>query len=452
MSDPKHSAPPQESKKPIVPIVIGLIAVVAVGLGVFFAMGGFKKKVEIPDVVYLESADAKDELSKAGLKPGNVIEEQTSDFNIGDLVIRTNPAAGTTVDEGTAVDIVVSVGQKLKDPVTVPDLTGMTPEEAESKLYGMLLIPQPGEQKYSDDVEAGKICAQSVAPGTQAMPIETVVTYSISLGRDEVEVPDVAGKSADEARKALSDAGLSCDTTHSYSDSVKKDVVISQSIESGKKVDKGTTVSIEISLGTKPPAKVVVPNIYSYNRDEAIRALESAGLKYSYSGDEDGTVVSVRPAVNAQVDQGSTVEFELKRPAATVQPQQSSNNNNNNNYNNNNNGNNTSDSANNDNDDGMNVSYDSNEATNIALEFFGAGGAAKGPANNVSVRGPIEGGGTIYYAIAFDLGDARCECNVDATDGHIYAASETVNGIETNLDENGNPIGSYDHNEGEVVE
>ena len=97
------------------------------------------------------------------------------------------------------------------------------------------------------------------------------------------------------------------------------------------------------------------------------------------------------------------------------------------------------------------VTVSSDQATEKALSFFGAGGAAKGPANNVSVRGPIEGGGTTYYAISFNLGDATCSCNVDATDGHIYAASETVNGIETNLDENGNPDLVYDHNTGEQV-
>ena len=97
------------------------------------------------------------------------------------------------------------------------------------------------------------------------------------------------------------------------------------------------------------------------------------------------------------------------------------------------------------------VTVSSDQATEKALSFFGAGGAAKGPANNVSVRGPIEGGGTTYYAISFNLGDATCSCNVDATDGHIYAASETVNGIETNLDENGNPDLVYDQNKGEQV-
>ena len=97
------------------------------------------------------------------------------------------------------------------------------------------------------------------------------------------------------------------------------------------------------------------------------------------------------------------------------------------------------------------VAYGSEQATQIALSYFGAGGAAKGPANNVSVNGPIEGGGTTYYAISFTLGDATCSCNVDATDGHVYAASETVNGIETNLDQNGNPDLVYDHNTGQQL-
>ncbi len=100
---------------------------------------------------------------------------------------------------------------------------------------------------------------------------------------------------------------------------------------------------------------------------------------------------------------------------------------------------------------GTNASYGSEQATQIALSYFGAGGAAKGPANNVSVNGPIEGGGTTYYTVSFDLGAAHCQCNVDATDGHVYAASETTDGVETNLDENGNPDLVYDHNTGEQL-
>lgn len=426
-----------QEKKPIVPILIALL-VVAVGVIVFLVINQGQpvqkevSKVTVPDVLYLEQAEAEAELEKAGLKLGKTTEE---DFIFGGFVLETNPEAGTSADEGSAVDIVISVGKDVNELVEVPNLTGMTPEEAEDALMALWIIPQPGEQVYSDDVEAGKVCAQSIAPGTKMSMLDTV-TYSVSLGKEQVSVPNVAGMSASEARDALNKVGLSCDTVSSYSDEVAKDIVISQSIAKDTKVNKGTTVTIEVSLGQKPAVKVVVPNIISYNRDEAIRALESAGLKYTYSGDEDGTVISIKPVANTQVDQGSTVSFELKRPEPTKladpAPEQ------NDNYDEQSDGGN----ADSNNDDGFESAFGQEECIQIATDTMGAGGEATGPANNLTCSELITGGGTKYYYVEFDLGEAHYTVKVDAIDGVVLEIVERVDNIENTFDANHNLITS----------
>ena len=420
--------------KPILPILIGLL-VVAAGVIAFLVFG--KPKVEVPDILYSERAEAGEMLSKAGLKLGTVTEQEDPQVPIGDLVIKATPEVGTTVEEGSTVDVVISKGPKLTDSVDVPDLKGLSPEEAEKKLYDAFLIPQPGKQVYSNDVEAGKVCAQSVEAGSKAQML-SIITYNTSLGKEKVKVPNVAGKPIDEARKTLNDAGLSIDTTNSYSDEVAKDVVISQSIAADKEVDKGSTVTLEVSLGKKPAVKVIVPNIISYTRDDAIRALQSAGLKYVQTGDDTGTVVSVKPAPNTQVDQGSTVTFEVKRPEEKKQQTQPSQQ--------------QQQQPQPQPDpepepadgqveiDGFAQNYSEDECISIAHDFAGAGGQAKGRELDTTVDGPITGGGTIYYRVEFNLGDVHYTIEVDAVGGDVISGMETFDGVNRLLDKDGNVI------------
>ena len=76
----------------------------------------------------------------------------------------------------------------------------------------------------------------------------------------------------------------------------------------------------------------------------------------------------------------------------------------------------------------------------IACAHVGAGGAAKGEAQNVRARGPVTGGGTVYYEVELDLGDVHYGVTVDATDGHVIGADQTHAGTRTLLDEQGNPV------------
>lgn len=302
-------------KKAPMRAIIACLAAAALGVLLVLGLAGCgPKQVEVPDLIYFQTADAEKALADAGLKLGSVTEKQDADIPLGDIVIEQSVKPGDKVDEGSVVDVVVTKGPKMGDPVKVPDLTGMTPEDAEKALADVLLIPIPGDPIYSDSVEPGKVCAQSTAAGTELTLLDSV-TYNVSRGKEKVAVPDVAGKAIGEARDVLTKAGLGCDTTSSYSDAVPKDTVIGQSVKKDEQVDKGTVVVLEVSLGQKPVELVMVPNIISYNLEAAKRTLDSAGLKYTYTGDENGTVVSLNPTPGAKVNQGATVTFELRAPA-----------------------------------------------------------------------------------------------------------------------------------------
>ena len=307
-------------KKSLSVPVIALSALLAVSLGVIvFLMVGAKKQaqtVTVPNVTMVDEGDAQKAITNAGLRLGTTTE-QNSENVPRHHVISQDPAAGTHVDGGTAVNIVVSKGKEHPDQVTVPDLKGMTQEDAEKALTDAKLVPVPGNPEYSDEVEPGKVCKQSVAAGT-TLDEGSQVVFSTSLGKESVIVPDVTGMPVDQARNTMNEAGLGTDTTSAYSDSVTKDSVMSQSVDKGTKVVKGTVVTLQVSLGAKPTVKVQVPNILTYTLDDAKAALDSAGLKYQYTGDVDGTVASMNPQPGTEVDQGSTVSFTLQHHASLV--------------------------------------------------------------------------------------------------------------------------------------
>lgn len=312
-----------DEKKAKVPIIVlSALLAVAVGVIVFLAVGNQKKldpaaeAVSVPNVTLADQKEADKILTHAGLKLGN-ITEQNDDTVPARHVVSQNPKAGTKVERGSAIDLVVSRGKEQPVPVTVPDLKGMAQEDAEKALTDAKLVPVPGNPVYSDEVDPGRVCTQSVAAGTTLNEGSQVV-FSTSLGKETTTVPDVTGQNIDQARSTLNDAGLGVDTTTAYSDSVAKDCVISQSIAKDTKVAKGTIVTLRVSLGAKPATKVVVPNILTHTLDDAKEALDSAGLTYSYTGDVDGTVDSVNPAPGTEVDQGSMVTFTLQHHASLV--------------------------------------------------------------------------------------------------------------------------------------
>ena len=87
---------------------------------------------------------------------------------------------------------------------------------------------------------------------------------------------------------------------------------------------------------------------------------------------------------------------------------------------------------------GMEAKVSREQCIAIACAHVGAGGAAKGEAQNVKARGPVTGGGTVYYEVELDLGDVHYSVTVDATSGNVIGADQTHAGTRVLLDKDGN--------------
>ncbi|MFJ5190814.1 Stk1 family PASTA domain-containing Ser/Thr kinase [Streptomyces sp. NPDC088394] len=193
--------------------------------------------VKVPDVQDLSLADARRELKKAGLVPGMVTKEFSEGTARGD-VIRTDPAAGTERHPDSAVALHVSKGA----PVDVPDVTGLSVQDATAALAeeGLKAKVLPGRVNSPED--AGDIARQSPGEGAEAAEGDTI-ELTVSDGPRMIDVPDVTGKDVDEATSELKDAGFEVKVDRPFLSF--SDTIASQSVDGGEQAPEGSTITIK---------------------------------------------------------------------------------------------------------------------------------------------------------------------------------------------------------------
>ncbi len=244
----------KKSSKKAVAIVIGVIAALALIGGLAFAlMGGFGSGEPVPDVTGKTVDEATLVLQNAGFELGTTSTKYDDGVEAG-KVISQDPAAEAKREKGTKVNLVISQGT---EQVAVPDLTGMSADEAKQALKEKGLVPVGGEAKYSDTVAQNRVMGQSPSAGSTVAKGASI-EYYLSLGTESISVPDVVGKGEAAARASLQNAGFDVTVDYSYSDSVAEGNVISQSPNASSRLGKGETVSITVSNGKQPASSFTV--------------------------------------------------------------------------------------------------------------------------------------------------------------------------------------------------
>ena len=211
---------------------------------VVISSGEAAEKVEVPNVVDKSESEAEKMLQDAGLKVTHTTEN--SDTVASGNVISSDPAAGTEVDEGTSVTIVVSIGKKQ---AKVPDIRNMSKADAEAALAAEGLTGSASED-YSDTVSAGNVISQSPEGGT-SVEAGSTVNYVVSLGpkTQTVEVPDVLKSYPATAEQVLSESGLNAVYGGQQYSDYPEGTVCRLNPEVGVKVEKGSTIYYWVSMG-----------------------------------------------------------------------------------------------------------------------------------------------------------------------------------------------------------
>ncbi|MEG0322917.1 MAG: Stk1 family PASTA domain-containing Ser/Thr kinase [Raoultibacter sp.] len=232
--------------KKTVAIVIGvLVALALIGGAVFALTGGFASGDPIPDVKGQTVEQATQALEKAGFKVGKTTEVTDDTVEAG-KVLSTDPPAGSKREKDTTVNLNVSKGP---GEVKVPDLRGKSSEDAKKLLAEAGLKGEQGTAEYNSDVAVNHVISQTPEPGASVTK-NTVITYILSLGTENAEIPDVRNYSQSEAITTLENAGFKAKVVDGGYNDVEAGYVISQN-PTGK-ADKGSTVTITVSKGPKP--------------------------------------------------------------------------------------------------------------------------------------------------------------------------------------------------------
>jgi serine/threonine-protein kinase len=197
-------------------------------------------KVKVPNFVNKDIDDAQDLAAATGV---NLVRtEEASDTVAADKVIRQNPAPNAEVAKGSDVAVVVSSG---KDKVAVPDVGGDSSTDAANAL-GQAGFKTKTIQEASSTVDEGKVIRTDPAAGDRIDKGSTV-TMVVSSGPEQISVPNVLGKTGEEAKAEIEAAGLvykEAATAPSNADQDGK--VVQQNPSGGTKVEKGTTVTVRL--------------------------------------------------------------------------------------------------------------------------------------------------------------------------------------------------------------
>ncbi len=282
-----------------------VLAGVAAGTGWYFGAGP-GSLVAIPNVVNKAPDAAVSQLQKLGFKTAQAPEYSTT--VAAGMVSSTDPGAGVPAGRGSTVTLRVSQGPK---PVTIPPLAGTTIDTAKSAITGVGAKVGTVAEQFDAKVPANTVISATRADngadisGGGSYFEAASVNLVVSVGA----IPDVAGKSVEDATATLSKVKLLTSAgPQSYSDTVEEGDVISAQPQH-EPVRPGDTLLLETSKGPEP---VTIPDVAGKTWDVAKKALTDAGFKLKYSAIADvapsAFVVSkVSPAGGTQAPKGSTI-------------------------------------------------------------------------------------------------------------------------------------------------
>ncbi len=155
----------------------GTEAELGMTINIIVSMGEYNAD-KVPNVEDMSYAEAVNYLIEAGI-PYHVITEASEDVEMGDIISQ-EPAGDTEVSEDTVVTLTVSTGSE-NEGVEVPELTGLTREEAVTKLKDLKLNLGEVSLSYHDTVPSGQIIAQDLDPKLR-IPEGTSINVTISQG------------------------------------------------------------------------------------------------------------------------------------------------------------------------------------------------------------------------------------------------------------------------------
>ncbi|MGL4847948.1 MAG: Stk1 family PASTA domain-containing Ser/Thr kinase [Clostridium sp.] len=327
--DERNEKSSRKEKKTTRNLLIGIavaVIIIVVGAGSMFMFLNSKPKqkvenVKISNVIGMTESEAQTTLENQGLVAQF---KEVEDPAKAGTVLSCNPSVGAEVQKGSTVQVTISKGEA---GIEIPDLNGLSQQEAQSQLKSLGFTTILISQENNDNVPKGDVIAVTPQIGSKAQKT-TPITLTISIGPKIVKqnVPNVVGMSQGQAEEALSNVNLKVNVvTKNTEDQSQDGKVLSVNPGAGSSVNEGTTVTITVAKYT-PPTTVTIPNVVGNAGSSAASALENLGLtvneqEASSETVAKGNVISVTPGVGATVNKGSSVTIVVSTGPKDVKPE-----------------------------------------------------------------------------------------------------------------------------------
>ena len=205
-----------------------------------FVLTGGTRRLSVPEVVNTNLDAATARLESMGLSL-EVVEKVYDDNTLPGTIVEQKPQQGTQVKNGETVSVVVCLGP---ESAAVPDLDGMTQEEAANALAPLGLHVGVVTHRQDSDAPRGTVIEQYPEQGEV---LENGGTVDLTLSDQPLmrDVPNVLGKTLEETRQRLKEYDLQLGDVHyEYATGYDVGEVFRQSPESGTQLRQGDSVNV----------------------------------------------------------------------------------------------------------------------------------------------------------------------------------------------------------------
>ena len=223
-------------------------------------------EVIMMDCVGKTKEEAMELLQEKGIGVEDKVTYEYSKDTEQNIVMEQSIRPGTAVQKDDKVSLTLSGGTKL---FSMPDLSQMSKKEVQN-YFTEKGVNVSVQDTFSDSVKKGKVILQSIAAGEECVVEENpklVVEYSLGAKKDyDTSMPDLTGKTKQQAKKILYDKGLKQMQLTVSKEKVfsekQEDAIVDQSVKAGKTVNKMDEIKVEVtlSMGPKPqPTQTPAP-------------------------------------------------------------------------------------------------------------------------------------------------------------------------------------------------
>lgn len=276
-------------------VAIVAILTLLVGIGGWWL--GVGRYSAVPSVAGKDQASAISALSDAGFD--TELRQKTSDTIPVGGVVGTDPSAGSKVTKGSTVAVLISSGKPR-----VPDVKAGDDISKVNQLIRDAGLQPVDAGETTSTAPKGSFAKVDPAVGT-VLPLAAQVKVYRSKGSQPVKMPDLRGKTTEEANKVLTAAGITVrETTAQYDRIIEADKVIATEPTAGTTIQSGDSVTLIVSNAVK------VPLLMGSSVADARAKLQALGLAVAVrqlAPSESSLVIGQVPGVGSNAEAGSTV-------------------------------------------------------------------------------------------------------------------------------------------------